>query len=230
MLNELALENISSGHRFDRALQRGLRVDSYASSSPIEAMGETTSFARNAEIYSERETADRIYKVLSGTVRTCKILIDGRRQVGTFYLPGDTFGLETGDVHLFSAEAVTDANVLVIRRGDVVLLAQWEQDVGRQLWNLLRRELEHAQHHLLLLVKTAPGRVASFLLEMAERIPSGDEVKLPMPRRDVADYLGLTIETVSRTLTQLESQSVIALPTSKRVVLRNRAALKRLVA
>jgi CRP/FNR family nitrogen fixation transcriptional regulator len=230
MLNELALQNISSGHRFDRAMQQGLAVDSCASSGPIEAMGEPMTFARNAEIYGERQTADRIYKVISGTVRTCKILFDGRRQVGTFYLPGDTFGLETGDEHLFSAEAVADANILVVKRGDVVLLAQWDQDVGRQLWHLLRRELEHAQNHFLLLVKTAPGRVASFLLEMAERIRSGDEVELPMPRRDVADYLGLTIETVSRTLTQLESQSVITLPTSKRVVLRNRAALKRLVA
>jgi CRP/FNR family nitrogen fixation transcriptional regulator len=82
----------------------------------------------------------------------------------------------------------------------------------------------------MLLIKTAPERVATFLLEMAARIRSSDEVELPMSRRDVADHLGLTIETVSRTLTQLENQSVIALPTAKRIVLRNRAVLKRLIA
>jgi CRP/FNR family nitrogen fixation transcriptional regulator len=79
-----------------------------------------------------------------------------------------------------------------------------------------------------MLVKTARERVASFLLEMAERLEFSDEIELSMPRHDIADYLGLTIETVSRTLTQLENQSAIALPTSKRIVLRNRAALRRL--
>jgi CRP/FNR family nitrogen fixation transcriptional regulator len=79
-----------------------------------------------------------------------------------------------------------------------------------------------------MLVKTARERVASFLLEMAERLEFSDEIELPMPRHDIADYLGLTIETVSRTLTQLENQSAIALPTSKRIVLRDRAALRRL--
>ena len=94
----------------------------------------------------------------------------------------------------------------------------------------MRRELQQTQEHLLLLIKTAPERVATFLLEMAARVRSSDEVELPMSRRDVADHLGLTIETVSRTLTQLENQSVIALPTAKRIVLRNRAVLKRLIA
>jgi CRP/FNR family transcriptional regulator, nitrogen fixation regulation protein len=93
---------------------------------------------------------------------------------------------------------------------------------------MVHHELQLAQNHLLLLAKTARERVASFLLEMAERIPSSDEVELPMSRQDVADYLGLTIETVSRMLTRLETASAIALPTTKRIVLRNRAALRRL--
>ena len=80
----------------------------------------------------------------------------------------------------------------------------------------------------MLLVKTAQERVVGFLLEMAERIPSGNHVELPMSRQDIADYLGLTIETVSRTLTQLENASAIELPTSRRIVLRNRTALGRL--
>jgi CRP-like cAMP-binding protein len=95
---------------------------------------------------------------------------------------------------------------------------------------MMGRELRRAHDHVLLLVKTAHERVAGFLLEMADRIQSSDEVELPMSRRDVADYLGLTIETVSRMLTQLESASAITLLTNKRIVLRNRDILKQLIA
>jgi len=183
---------------------------------------------RNAQIYRENDRTDHLYRVVSGTIRTCKVLVDGRRQIGAFYLPDEMFGLEAGERHRFSAETVTDAELLVIKRGDVILLAEWEREVSSRMWALMGRELRRTQDHLLLLAKNAPERVATFLLEMAERRGSGDEVELPMPRQDVADYLGLTIETVSRTLTQLENQSAIALPTSKRIVLRNRAALNRL--
>jgi CRP/FNR family transcriptional regulator, nitrogen fixation regulation protein len=82
--------------------------------------------------------------------------------------------------------------------------------------------------HMLLLIKSAEERVACFLLEMAERLSTTEAVELPMSRQDIADYLGLTIETVSRTLTHLEAKAAIALPTSRRVVLRNRKALIRL--
>ncbi len=84
------------------------------------------------------------------------------------------------------------------------------------------------QRHILLLIQSAQERVAGFLLEMAERIKSTNEVELPMSRQDIADYLGLTIETVSRTLTILENSAAIELQTSRRIVLRNRAALRRL--
>jgi CRP-like cAMP-binding protein len=203
---------------------------SRAHGGSIELNGVPTSFARNAEIYGEREPADCLYKVLSGTVRTSRVLIDGRRQIGDFYLPGDMFGLESGEEHAFSAEAVIDAKVLVIDRHVVVTLAACDRDVACQLWVMMGRELRRAHDHVLLLVKTAHERVAGFLLEMADRIQSSDEVELPMSRRDVADYLGLTIETVSRMLTQLESASAITLLTNKRIVLRNRSILKQLVA
>jgi CRP-like cAMP-binding protein len=89
-------------------------------------------------------------------------------------------------------------------------------------------ELQRAQGHIMLLIKTAQERVAGFLLEMSARAPAGNEVDLPMSRQDIADYLGLTIETVSRTLTQLENAATIAVPSSRRIVLRNRGALSRL--
>jgi CRP/FNR family transcriptional regulator, nitrogen fixation regulation protein len=208
--------------------QAPVSVAAHALSGPIELMGASMPFARNAEIYGENEPADYLYKVISGTVRTYKVLSDGRRQIGAFYLPGDMFGLETGQEHAFSAEAISDARVLVIRRSAVMGLAERDNSVARQLWDLTGRELRRVQEHIMLLVKTAQERVVSFLLEMAARAPVGNAIELPMSRQDIADYLGLTIETVSRTLTHLESTAAIELPSSRHIVLRNRAALGRL--
>jgi CRP-like cAMP-binding protein len=191
-------------------------------------MGAQMSFPRNAEIYGEGEAADYIYRVVSGAVRTYKVLADGRRQVGGFYLPGDMFGLEPGDEHTFSAEAIAESTVLVIKRSAVTALAERDTEVARQLWNLTGRELRRVQDHILLLIKSAHERVATFLLEMAERVSGGNAVDLPMSRQDIADYLGLTIETVSRTLSHMESLATIEVPSSRRIVLRNRAALSRL--
>ena len=230
MLSETAFHTGSTAHLFRGGDRRGLSAGSHSRTNLIELMGSPVSFVRNAEIYAEREPADCLYKVLSGTVRTYRALIDGRRQVGAFYLPGDIFGLESGEEHVFSAEAVVDSKVLIIDRGLVASLAACDRDVARQLWTLMGRELQQTQDRLLLLIKTAHERVASFLLEMADRIRSNDEVELAMSRQDIADYLGLTIETVSRMLTQLENASAISLPTSKRIVLRDREVLKRLIA
>ena len=200
----------------------------HALAGSIDMMGASMTFARNSEIYGENEPADYLYKVISGSVRTYKVLSDGRRQIGAFYLPGDMFGLEMGEEHSFSAEAISDAKVLVIKRSAVMALAARDNEVARQLWSLTSRELSRVQGHMLLLVKTAQERVVSFLLEMAGRRPAGNAVELPMSRQDIADYLGLTIETVSRTLTHLENTAAIELPSSRRIVLRNRTALGRL--
>jgi CRP/FNR family transcriptional regulator, nitrogen fixation regulation protein len=200
----------------------------HAREGNIEFIGAPMSFARNAEIYGEGEPADYLYKVISGTVRTYKVLSDGRRQIGAFYMPDDVFGFETSDEHTFSAEAICDSKVLVIKRRTLVALAERDTEVARQLWALTGRELSRVQDHILLLIKTAQERVAGFLLEMAERAPNGNALDLPMSRQDIADYLGLTIETVSRTLTMLENAATIELPSSRRIVLRNRSALSRL--
>ena len=194
----------------------------------FDLMGAAMPFARNTEIYGENEPADYFYKVLSGTVRTYKVLSDGRRQIGAFYLPGDIFGFETGDEHAFSAEAISNAKVLVIKRSTVTALAARDHSVAHQLLGLTSRELGRAQNHIMLLIKTAQERVAGFLLEMAERFPPGRPIELPMSRQDIADYLGLTIETVSRTFTQLVQSGTIVLETSRRILFRNRAALSRL--
>ena len=196
--------------------------------SAIEMMGAPMPFARNAEIYGENEPADYLYKVVTGVVRTYKVLNDGRRQIGSFYLDSDIFGLEVGDEHTFSAEAVVDCKVLVVKRSALVSLAGRDTSVARQLWTMAASELQRARDHIMLLIKTAQERVAGFLMEMSARNSDTSEVDLPMSRQDIADYLGLTIETVSRTLSQLENSGTIAVPTSRHIVLRSRGTLSRL--
>jgi CRP/FNR family transcriptional regulator, nitrogen fixation regulation protein len=193
----------------------------------VEPMGAPLPVRRDVEIYGESEPAEHLYMVVSGAVRTYKVLVDGRRQICAFHLPGDFFGLETGETHSFSAEAVNSSKILAIKRSAVMVLAQHDNEVARQLWTMTGAELRRMQAHVLLLIKTAKERVAAFLLEMAERTGAPDEVELPMSRQDIADYLGLTIETVSRTLTDLENAATIALPSSRRVVLRDRDVLCR---
>src|SRR6476659_7466430 len=210
----------------------GLRPAPPAAKAPqadaIELMGALMPFARNSEIYGENEPADYLYKVVSGTVRTYKVLVDGRRQIGGFHLPGDMFGFESGEEHTFSAEAITDCKILVIKRSSVIALAARDNDIARQMWALTARELQRVQDHVMLLIKNARERVVGFLLDMEDRGAGGSAAGLPRSRQDIADYLGLTLETVSRTLTQLERAAAIELPTSRRIVLRNRPALSRL--
>ncbi|MFW6077473.1 MAG: helix-turn-helix domain-containing protein [Hyphomicrobiales bacterium] len=202
--------------------------DTCNAAGPIELMGARMTFGRNAEIYGEGEPADYLYKVVSGAVRTCKVTADGRRQIGGFYLPGDLFGLEGGAAHVFSAEAIGEAVVLVVKRKPLMALAGRDGEVARQLWASTAAELNRAQGRLLLLVKSAHERVAGFLLEMAERSTSRETVELPMTRQDIGEYLGLTIETVSRTFTSMQETALIELAGSRRIFLRNRAAVEEL--
>jgi CRP/FNR family nitrogen fixation transcriptional regulator len=226
MLSQTMVARTSLRQPAERVARPAANVVAFDSS--IEMMGAPMPFARNAEIYGENEPADFLYKVVNGAVRTYKVLTDGRRQIGSFYFPGDIFGLEAGDKHTFSAEAIGDCKVLVIKRSALVALAGRDNSVARQLWTMAAAELQRAQAHILLLIKTAQERVAGFLMEMSARNSGSSEFNLPMSRQDIADYLGLTIETVSRTLTQLENSAAIAVPSSRRIVLRSRGALSRL--
>lgn len=195
---------------------------------PLGSIGASTRFARNAEIYGEDDPAEYLYQVISGAVRTCRTLDDGRRQIGSFYLPGDIFDVEATEVHLASAEAIREAHVLVAKRSAVMARAEYERDFAKQLWTLAVRELQRMHEHSMVLMKRAEERVAGFLLEMAGRNAAAHSIELPMPRQDIADYLGLTIETVSRTFSQLAQSGTIALETSRRIVLRNRVELSRI--
>jgi len=227
MLMRTAIQSSSSRHPMTLRGRNGLPAPR-GSASSLDLMGAPMPFARNVEIYGENEPAEYLYKVISGAVRTYRVLNDGRRQIGAFLLPGDMFGLEAGANHGSSAEAVADSVILVIKRSAVLSLAERDPEVAREMWTLTAQELGRAQNHMMLLIRNAQERIAAFLLEMAERAPGADSVDLPMSRQDIADYLGLTIETVSRTLTQLEADAAIALPTSRRIVLRNRSVLNEL--
>ena len=206
------------------------RMESRELGGAMECSGAPMLFRRHAEIYGEGEPADYLYKVVTGVVRTYKVLADGRRQVGGFCLPGDIFGLETGAEHAFSAETISDCRVLVVKHSTLIARAKTDHDVAFQLWMLTGGELRRLQDHVLLLIKNAPERVAAFLLALAERSSTGNSIELPMSRQDIADHLGLTIETVSRTLSYLESIEAIELLSARRVLLRNRCALVRLSA
>jgi CRP/FNR family nitrogen fixation transcriptional regulator len=193
------------------------------------ALGSTRVLAKDEELFSEGDRAAFFYKVVSGAIRTSKLLADGRRQIDAFHLPGDIFGIEAGDEHRFSAEAVGEATVIAYRRCSLESFAGQDGAFARQIVNAMMRSLERAQDHMLLLGrKSALEKIATFLLDLSERL-GDDQVDLPMSRTDIADHLGLTIETVSRTLTQLERQHVIELPAHRRSIqLSNKAALRRL--
>ena len=199
------------------------------SSSHPELPGATCNYRHDMEIYGEGERVESFYKVVSGAVRTYKLLSDGRRQIGAFHFAGDLFGFEAGDVHRFTAEAVTESTVLVFKRRTLERLAARDLDVARWLWALTARNLDHAQEHMMLLGrKTATERVAAFLLEMDECMQPAGAITLPMSRRDIADYLGLTLETVSRTMSQLQGEGAVELSGARQVTLHSRTKLRTL--
>lgn len=189
-------------------------------------VGASLAYHKDEEIYGEGEPADHVYKVISGAVRTYKLLPDGRRQIDAFHLTGDVFGLDSGDDYRLTAEAIVDTQLRAANRHHLEVAAETEVRVAHGLWTLTADHLRHAEDHMLLLGrKTATERVATFLLEMDRRLAVTGLMALPMSRRDIADYLGLTLETVSRTFSQLQSQGVLGLSGARRVSLRDRQCL-----
>ncbi|HET9159180.1 MAG TPA: helix-turn-helix domain-containing protein [Caulobacteraceae bacterium] len=195
-------------------------------STPLGRYGIRMVFARDEEIYAQEEDADLLYQVVSGTIRTTRFTSDGRRQIGDFYYPGDVFGIERAGIHRFSAEALTDCVVMVAKR-TALELAAGRDFVEKFLAAATRDELNRAQDHLLLLGrKTACEKVATFLLDLSDR--TGQPAELSMGRQDMADYLNLTIETVSRMVSHLQASGVVHFNTCRQFVVKNRAALERL--
>ena len=176
----------------------------------LERIGTRLRFSRNKEIYGQGESGGFWYKVISGTVRISKLRTDGRRHIAEFCFSGDGFGLESGAERSFSAEAVEDVTVMRYPRVATERLSEEHPAVARLLRDMTLKSLAAAQGRLMILARmTATERVASFLLEMSERNDDEKHVELPMCRCEIGDYLGITIETVCRVLSDLRRRGVI---------------------
>lgn len=199
----------------------------------LQAIGMKARYARNETIFSDGEDAAYSYKVVSGTVRLCKLMCDGRRQIAEFLLPGDFFGFEWLGTYSLTAEALSDVVVIRYARNRLDRLGEESRDVQRRLMALLSRDLWAAQNHLVMLGRqTAKERVASFLLSLAERsgAEDGEVLDIPMGRQDIADYLGLTIETVCRAIGELKRARVLTVPNRTQIAVRSFDALRDIAA
>jgi CRP/FNR family transcriptional regulator, anaerobic regulatory protein len=182
-------------------------------------------------LFDEGEPAANVYNLTSGTIKLYKLLPDGRRQVTGFLFAGDFLGLAASEDYIYSAEAVTPVSLCKFSRNDLDSLIERAPQMGRRLLGMARHELAEAQEQILLLGrKTAKERIASFILKLSERAVHrgeiGDPVSIPMSRNDIGDYLGLTTETVSRTLTRLRSSGVIVMESDRKVSLAERETLQ----
>ncbi len=181
--------------------------------------GQVAAFDADEEIHGEGEPATHVYRVISGAVRTFTVLTDGRRQIEAFHFPGDVFGVDAEDMHRLSAEAICGTQLLMIKRSHIEAAIRTDCAAAHELWRWTARALAKARAQMLLLGrKSAMEKVASFLLEMGRAHMNRGMLELPMSRADIADYLGLTIETVSRTLSQLEREGAISLQASRRSI------------
>lgn len=218
-----------SQSRLDRRVTPPAPAFSRAAEGSVEITGIVRNYHRGQEVFGQGERADHVYKVVRGAVRCFKTLADGRRQICDFALPGDVFGLEPGSDHGVTAEAIAESAIVAARRNTVVDNAADPIAAARGLARLMMTDLQRNRDHIVTLGRRAAAeRVVVFLLELAERLGGGDTVELPMSRQDMADYLGLTIETVSRTLTHLESDGLIAMKCCRSVTLRDPRSLRHL--
>ncbi len=187
-----------------------------------ELRGTVMTFGRNEEIFGEGEPADYVCKVLDGAVRRYTILSDGRRRIGGFSFAGEIFGLQPSERHSSSADSLGHSRIMVTKRSRVLKCAERNSDVAYRLWAITADQLRRSEAHVSVLMKNARERVAAFLLDIAQRLAK-DTIQLLMSRQDIADYLGLTIETVSRCLSQLSEARVIEIAGPRRITL-NRPA------
>jgi CRP/FNR family nitrogen fixation transcriptional regulator len=185
--------------------------------------------SRDQTIVVEGDASDYIFLVISGVVRSFRSFQNGTRSIVSFYLPTEFFGLTNHPTHLLTAEAVTDANILFFKRSALFSMAKRESQIADFLLTTTLTELRRTQKYSLQISKSAKGRVASFLVDLSKRMRTQTCLDLPMSHKDIADHLGMTIETVSRMITQMENAGLIARGRSCRdLKLNNRQALARM--
>jgi CRP/FNR family nitrogen fixation transcriptional regulator len=180
--------------------------------------------SRDETIFRKGQRAKHFYQVVSGCVRTYAKLGDGRRFIYAFYFPVDCFGLEILTKHSFSAETIVPSIIRVIRKSEVATRASTNAAIAKQMLDITNLELQRAQNHGVLLRSRADERVANFLFAMKKRHRQ-KELELVITRQDIADYLNLTLETVSRALTRLKKRSVISIINRRQIAVRLRKPL-----
>ncbi len=222
----------SSGTRFGAAWQMGgtpaRKVAGPTESFDLLAQSATrVRVPRGSELIAEGEEVDFCYKIISGDAMAFKIMSDGHRQVYEFLLPGDYVGFDSQGSHYFSVEAVTDLVALKYPRRTVERLLAESPPFASAIQRITARGLHSAYQRMVLLThKSADERIAWFLLDMADRSQSRENIHLAMSRTDIADYLGMVIETVSRALTRLKRAGTIAMAGVNDVRLVDRERLK----
>ena len=213
--------------RSEEKQTRTLAAQPDALAATLQAHGTRLSFARGQEILAEGSDAAHCYQVISGSVRLVKLMADGKRQVCEFLVAGDFIGLEAQEQYYFTAEAVANSVVMRYPRRQVEALMASHPSLAQYVHKLTANGLQRAYERMVLIChKTAHERIAWFLLEMMKRSAQPDSVELPMTRSDIADYLGLVIETVSRVLSHLKHSGAIAIRNVNRIVLLDRHALE----
>lgn len=216
-----------------------LRPITFCSELPVEQLSRLSAIVHQSEfaphqmLFQEGDEADEVFNLLAGTVKLYKSLPDGRTQIIGFLFAGDFMGLTSHGIYAYSAEALTEVKVCRFRRRDLAALFHDFPNLADRLLTIASDELALAQEQMLLLGrKTAQEKLVSFLLAMSRRAKrrgqSGQSLSLPMSRGDIADYLGLTIETVSRTITKLREQGIIRLPRPQDVILSDNRDLQEL--
>ena len=212
---QISVESHVSDDKFDILINR------------LDLVPKRSLYEKGAEIYGEESSTDYVYQVISGAVRNYKLLSDGRCQITAFYLPGDIFGFDRGTRRQTTSDAIAATTVRSVKRGDIEAAAAEDIQLSRLLLSMVIEDLGHARQQIVLLGrKTAIERVAAFLLEMDRRFPASNILTLPMSRRDIGDYLGLTLETVSRALSQLHEQGILDFLDARHIALKNRARLR----
>jgi CRP/FNR family transcriptional regulator len=194
----------------------------------------TVNFDTGRTVIAEGEPASDLFNVVRGSVKLYKLLADGRRQVTGFLFPGDFLGIALNDTYAYSAEAIEPLQLCRFPRKKLETLLVQLPRLERKLLGTTAHELAAAQDQMMLLGrKTASERVASFLVQLSQRAVKrrrpASPLDVPMSRTDIADFLGLTTETVSRTLTKLRRAKLIAAGQRNRVDILDLEGLKELV-
>lgn len=199
----------------------------------IQAYGTRLHYTHNEIIFNQDDPSEQVYRIVSGTVRLCRYMPDGRRHIVDFLLPGDVMGFSESPYHPLSAEAVSEVTLLAFPRSCFDRLAAENPAVRSQLSCHLSSSLLSAQHQSFVLgCQKAKERVASFLLRLADRmdVACGERLDFPMSRQDIADHLGLSIDAIIRILTELRGRDIVLIPNTHQIVLRDMAALRALAA